>query len=391
MTSGIERVPVRPFNPILLAWVALSLCACPDPWRQGDGFYDPTVIPRIELTFAADQWQAFQDARQAKLKTWVYCDVATGASTFQGAACRSKGNPDKWVEEKKPEFMVRFDKWDDNGRLLGLREINLERNPEHAAPIRDFVAMDMMRAAGILAPRVNHATVTVNGQDYGLYQNIEVVDKEFLQTWTPDAEGNLYDQGTTLATNQSVGDTSDLDALRTLVDTEPSDADHAAFYTKLAALVDVHQVLREIAAEVVLPSWDNFSNGSHNFYYYHPPVGRFIVIPWDLDDCLSPVLTTVDVDPWSFLGHSVEPNRMRVLMMTNPAWHDEYLADLVEIRDGAFQAVPGVADAAAARIRSLVLADPYVTGGADAFDNDLADLKHRVEARTAFLKAYLGR
>lgn len=365
--------------------VAMLVVSC----GVGGDFYDPDRIVEIRLDFSDEQWSRFLAMRAAKSKEFVYCDVVVdGRVKFNGAACRSKGNEDDWVKEIKPQFMIRFDHWNKEGRAMGLRGVDLEFNHEHAAPIRDWLAMRLMAEAGIVAPRVNHAHVFVRGEDYGIYQNIEVVDREFLESRFVDPSGNLYEKGDKLISGK--GDTSDLQELRILVDTEPMDQDHTAFYQALERVLDVHQVLREMAAEVVLPSYDNFSNGSWNYYWYSVPGGRFIVIPWDLDDCMSS-LTPVDANPWRYLGHAKEPSRLRELMNTNPAWQAEFLNNLIELRDGPYRTLRSRVREVASRIRPLVEKDRSIPGGLEAFDADVEAIEKFVDARIMFLKAYLGR
>jgi spore coat protein H len=371
---------------IVMAALLVATATCSP--GGGGGVYDEGRIVDIEIDFSDSEWDRFLAFRQALSKEWVYCDVAVGGRSFRGAACRSKGNEDEWPREAKPQFMIRFDKWDSDGRLLGLRGLDLEANREHAAAIRDRLAMDLMRDAGVIAPRVNHAHVRVRGQDYGLYQNIEVVDREFLEDRFKDPSGNLFEKGDTQVSGG--GDGSDLEALRTLVDTEPMEGDHTAFFAALEELLDVHQVLREMAVEVVLPSWDNLSNGSWNFYWYHVPGGRFVAIPWDLDDCMSS-LTPVDASPWQFLGHATAPSRLRELMNRNPAWQAEFLDNVVEVRDGPYQALAGRVGEVASQVRDVAAADPFLAGGVEAFDADVASIEPFVQGRTMFLRAYLGR
>ena len=41
------------------------------------------------------------------------------------------------------------------------------------------------QAGGIPASRANHAQLTINGQPYGLYTNVETVKKRILRRWFP--------------------------------------------------------------------------------------------------------------------------------------------------------------------------------------------------------------
>ena len=49
------------------------------------------------------------------------------------------------------------------------------------------------QAGGIPASRANHALLTVNGQFYGLYTNVETVKKRMLRRWFADDAGPLFE------------------------------------------------------------------------------------------------------------------------------------------------------------------------------------------------------
>lgn len=358
----------------------------PGPATQ-EALYDEAEIPVLDLRFSAGAWRDFLAGWSRKDRVEVTCDVGFRGVWFEGASCQPKGNEGDWDDETRPQFRITINASRKDARFLGLRRLNLESNREHPAPVRDRLAMGMMRQAGLRAPRVNHVRVMLNGAYYGLFQNIEYVNQEFVAANYPGG-GNLYEKGTELRTNEDENDTSDLAALDALVDAEPPDGDHAAFFTALEALVDVPQVIRVMAAETVLPSYDNFSNGSWNYWWYHPPGGRFVLVPWDLDDCLSD-LAPPDSDPFTFLGHATKPNRLRQWIDRNPTWRQAFVDELAAIRDGAYAALAGRAAEVCSQIREAFREDPTKNATLEAFDADCADIARRVEARRAFLAAGL--
>ncbi len=61
--------------------------------------------------------------------------------------------------------------------------------------LHEGLCSELFTAAGLVAPRVTHARVLLNGRDLGLYVLKEGVDKRFLARHFPKAKGNLYDGG----------------------------------------------------------------------------------------------------------------------------------------------------------------------------------------------------
>src|SRR5262245_39886129 len=318
--------------------------------------FDEGTIVDFYVTFSDDAWNNLLTLTGPNDTRWVPCTFTALGDPVVDADCRRKADMTDWPFEKKPQFIVRFNLTNKDGRFRGLRRINLESFDGAAAPIRDRIGMWVMREAGIDAPRVNHARVFKNGEILGLYMNIEAEDKEFLEDHFPAADdGNLWESGYELKTNEAANDTSRLDALSNSIDAEPLTGDHTEFFNQLAMRMDVPQVLREMAAETALITNDNFSQGSTNFAYYEHPTRGFIVFPWDLDSIITQA--PADADLYDFKGGS-NGSKLRELMNQNPTWRGEFTDDLVDIRDNIMTRVPELVDAICTQIQGAVREDP---------------------------------
>jgi len=360
----------------------------PHPKADTIPLFDEATVVDFALTFAPDQWTQFQAYRTAKSKEYVHCTFTYNGEVFADAACRSKANATYWGEEKKPQFVVRFNHWDKNGRFRKLRALNLEANPYHSAPIRDRVGMWMFRQVGLDASRVNHVRLTVDGAPYGVYMNIEVVDHEFLEAHFPDPSGNLFDNASELTTNETTSDGSDLSNFDDMVDAEPIDGDHTAFFAAVAKIADVSEILREMAAEATFPTGDNFTNGGTNYLWYDHPNRGFIVIPWDVDDILSEWGDPTS-DPFTYSGQpelALPPSKLRQLMYLNPAWKAEYVQHLKAFSEQWLPQVQAKIAEVCTQIRPFVLVDPYAASpDISDFDADCQDAANRADQRRVFL------
>ncbi|HEY0712960.1 MAG TPA: CotH kinase family protein, partial [Polyangia bacterium] len=362
---------VRRFRPPRRASLTLLFAAFIAIWAScgasdGDGFVprpDPETVPLFDesavldfhLSFPAGEWDKLLKLRGEPATRWVKCGFRFGTATFPEAACRRKGNMFDWDRtEAKPQLIVRFNHATAGGRFMGMRRLNLEYYSDWAAPVRDRLGMWLMREAGVPASRVNHVRVFKDGALLGLYQNIEPVDREWLENHFggPNADGNLWESGEQLQTNESHADPAKLMAFHALVEAEPLTGDHQAFWAALAKMMDVKQVLREMAAETALITHDNFSNNLLNYYLYEHPKRGLLVLPWDFDDILIPEF--VDADPYTFWEHG-EPGKLRLLMNQNPAWKAEYDAHLIDIRDRILAKMPAYLDRICMQIRPTVL------------------------------------
>ena len=368
------------------------------PYMPGDpglppgtaGVYDESRVVDINLTFPAGEWERLLTLTGEARTRWVRCAVSFAGEDFPAAACRRKGNTFDWSSARKPQIVVRFNLHDPAGRLRGLRRMNFEYFEMLDAPIRDRVAMWLMRQSGIDAPRANHARVFKDGTLLGLYMNIEVLDKEFLEDHfgPDDDEGNLWEGGVELETNEDMKDDTRQRALTKLVQAEPLEGDHAAFFQALAGMIDVRQFMRVMAAETALLSNDNFSNGGKNYYFYEHPKRGMLLLPWDLDAIFSG--DPVDSDPFAYWGnHSA--NKLRLLMNQNPEWREQFVTDVVDIRDKVLVNLPAQVDVICNQIRSFVRQDPNRPTTSEAADSDCYTVKNRANLRAAALTRLLGR
>ncbi len=356
-----------------------------------------TVDLYVELTAVA--WDRLMTFKERRLKNVVPASFEFESERFEAAAIRLKGNSDRWGPTSKNQFVIRFEYYDKSGRFKGLRRVNLDH--EGVSPLRNQVGMRVMRYAGIEAPRVNHARlhITVADSDdskyphglYGLYENIEVIDREFLEDRFADPTGNLYKHGFELKTNKAAYDICDLDLLEALADQEPVEGDHAAFYAALPTLVDVDWMLTFMAAEAVMALGDNHWAGGNNYYYYNDPMRGMLLLPWDVDDVLSEVSPS-EADIYDFSGVvnlGALPNHLWAVARQNPTWRAQFKAEVGRLRDGVFRDLGAVVAAECARIRPEVQTDPSRTFSMDEFDWDCGNMQQRVIERTAYLDAAL--
>ena len=397
--------------------------------------YSPKTIPvfnegtvaEFQLTFSAAAWKEFEegmwknpkydvtDAPEAVKKEvltdweanngdyYVECTIEFDGEVFDDAACRPRGSPEGWHKESKPQMKIRFDRWNKDARFRGLRSMNLEYLRNRDAPVRDRLAMWFMREAGLPASRVNHVHLQVKKggsevEDFGLYMNIEPVDREFLEDRFADPSGNLYKGGWIKKTNRDETNDCDIWALNDPVIYEmekPEDADHSEFFAALAPTMDVEQFLRVMAAEVLIQTKDNLANGSTNFYFYNHPGQNFVAIPWDLDvvladdhcDADTDLFVTVEDEPCS------EAGELRYLMMLNPDWKKRFEDQLVDLRDGAFSQLVERTKTVCAQVRDGYSKDVAWLNDhdLDEFDEDCLAIEQRVVDRIAYVKKVLGR
>ena len=267
-------------------------------------------------------------------------------------------------EDEHPEI--------DNQRFYGFKELSLASNWLDSSFLREKVAHDIFREAGVPAPRTSFYRVYVDfgeGSTYfGLYTMTEIPDDPMLAVQFGNDDGNLYkptsnwvsfnEEEFDKETNQDEEDWSDIQAALAALHADRSDA--AAWRTGLETVLNVDAFVHWLAVNTVIQNWDTYGLMAQNYYLYGDPAdeGRLVWIPWDNNESLksgdgsrrSPLsleLTEVS-DAWPLIRYLAD----------NPVYWAAYVAYVQETIETAFAVEPTQARYQAAHD----LIAPYVVG-----------------------------
>ncbi len=189
----------------------------------------------------------------------------------------------------------------DNQRFYGFKELSLANNWSDRSFLREKVAHDVFREAGVPAPRTTFYRIYVDfgeGATYfGLYTMTELPDEPMLEAQFGDAGGNLYKPTSNWVsfnqedfdkeTNQEEEDWSDVEAAIAALHADGSAPE--AWRSGLEAVFNVDGFLRWLAVNTVIQNWDTYGNMAQNYYLYGDPAddGRLVWVPWDNNMALS--------------------------------------------------------------------------------------------------------
>jgi spore coat protein CotH len=212
--------------------------------------------------------------------------------TVKTAKIRIRGDSSR--EYGKKSLKIVFDKKE---LLSGEDEkINLNSEWTDKSYIRQYLSSQIMREAGINTFETNFVKLFINGKYFGLYLQVENIDKAFFKSRDLDWKGNLYKatkDGACMSTYDDVDklwekksnkhtDWQDLKELITILDTIPQKNVHAFLkenfeYDKLISIIAVNMLIQ------------NSSTYYHNYYMYHDIYGsnKWQMFPWDMDKSLS--------------------------------------------------------------------------------------------------------
>ena len=275
--------------------------------QNGNDLFDKDTLHEIRFTFSESNfWNILNRNYNNSVdpNTGVPTDVPylQGTFSFDGEVMDSVGLRQKGFSsyfasnDLKKSFKVDLNEFVSGQNFDGIKKFNLSNGVGDPALQRDVICYDLMRKAGINAPRTAHAKVYLNDEYWGIYVIIEQVDKTFLNANFADGNGNLYKnigwselkylgdnpddyaESIALRTNEDTPDWSDYTELVKVINQTPQ----SQFKEEIEKVFNVDYYLRVLAIDVMTNNWDSYIEHGRNFYLYHEPSSsQFFWIPWD--------------------------------------------------------------------------------------------------------------
>jgi len=295
----------------------------PDPT---DFVYDAGRVIEVEIEMDPDDFEAMRkqertffdllagadcmDAPFAHPYTWFEADVTLDGDRFESVAIRKKGLIGS-QEATRPGIKLDLDDLVPDQRWHEVEHLTLNNTRQDPSRLKTCMAFEIYEAAGIPASRCNYAHVTVNGEELGLYSNVEPVKKQLLRREFGEDVGNLYEgtlsdfrEGWTQTFEDEWGG-SDRQDLQGVV--EALEAPDDEVLDSLDEVVDVDAFIDAWALEALIGHWDSYTANTNNFYAYADPQdgGRFHFIPWGVDAVLQGERPFGQYAPLSVTGESV--------------------------------------------------------------------------------------
>jgi hypothetical protein len=292
--------------------------------------FAPDLLPTFEVKISDADWGALQMeyadwmARQDQnldLKPYHPTVFTYGSEVYEDAQIKLQANPStSWVGNKM-EFTIAFNKADKQKRFHGLRKIVLHASPPDKSLLRERLALSYLRLVGLPAQCENNARLNVNGRYYGLYENREALDDEFLDRVFPGLpHGDIWKNGYILDNGSTPLDPAGYNALMGL-----SKTDVAGF----ERMVDVDAALAEWAAEAMLPDSDAYWAVAHNFALYDHPTRGFLWLPYDKDATFDFAVFSADPITW-VPSWSTGWGLHQQIAFSDPALVDRFVAKLAD-------------------------------------------------------------
>jgi hypothetical protein len=366
--------------------------------RDCSDLFNDDVITDYQVHIDPAEWALIHDefvnwqlraANGLDLNPYHPIELQVGSDVVP-AWIRLKGNS-SWFEAAavnpnvKKQFVIAFDQGaDSHARFHGVQKFELDQPTLDRSYLHERLAQSFLRDIGLPGLCANSAQLTVNGAYYGLYANLEFVNKDFLARVFPGEDGG------DLWKKRDQRETNEHDPSRD--DSRQRALWKATTVAELAALMDMDASLRTWAAEALLPQPDGYWGSNSNFYVYDHPRRGFIWLTDDLDATFE--FMPVDMHPlyfWLNRDVSRRPGPQYVAIMADETWRNRFVQIMSQLLEGwDVAALQQRVDRWSAQIAPALEADPNRVASFARHQLQQQKLRDYVAARPQAVRRWLA-
>lgn len=151
----------------------------------------------IEIDIIADEQKWEDMIENASKEEYISADVVINGEKISTVGIRPKGNSSlNMVASDETtdrfSFKIDFDQYIDGQNLYGLKKLALNNMIGDASYMKEYLSYDLISEIGVNTPAYSFANITLNGQPWGLYLAVEVLEEDFLSRYYGSDYGNLY-------------------------------------------------------------------------------------------------------------------------------------------------------------------------------------------------------
>ena len=335
--------------------VQASLAAVPE---GSPSLYDSQTLRTLYLRFHHEDWSEQMDAFY-RTDIEVPAELIVDGEVYPEVGVHFRGTSSYFtVRSEKKSFNIAVDYGEDGQRLYGYKTLNLLNGHVDGSFLREVLYNRISRDY-MPAMKTNLVKLVINGENWGVYINLQQYNKDFLAEWFNTKDGirwkvgpgggsltyagedpSAYKETYQLKTRNVEDPWTDLISLCKMLDKTTSDAE---LMERLPAVLNIDQVLWQLAVSNVFMDDDGYIHKGGDYAIYQDVNDRFHLVPHDNNESLrfgregrgGPGGRGPGGWSWGDLERGMaspvthEDNAARPLinrLLSNPAWRARYLA-----------------------------------------------------------------
>lgn len=382
--------------------------------------YDPAVLRTLFIEFEYADWESELEAFYGT-DVEVPATVTVDGEVYPGVGIHFRGNTSyqRVRSGYKRGLNLSINYVDDDQRLLGYRTLNLHNGFNDPGFLRNVLYLQIANAY-YPAPKANFVRVVINGEDWGVYANVQQFNSDFTREAVDSNEarwripgsfssrGGLEYLGENIDAYQRTYDIKSKDrpenweALRELTRvlnrTPPED-----LVAALEPLLDIDEALRFLAVDNALANTDGYWSRNSDYSLYLDEQGQFHISAYDANEAMQGSGggrrgrgfgfgggAGVNLSPLEGSRDGSKALLYRLLMV--PELRTRYLGYVRDVAENwlSWDRLGPIAESYRDLIREVVAGDGRKLYSTDAFETDAASsLKPFFDARRAFLLDWL--
>ena len=267
------------------------------------GLFDDSIVHTLDIVIDQDDWADLLE--NAMSEEYYPCDLILDGSAVQNVALRTKGNTSlnqvSSYGNNRYSFKIEFDHYQAGKTYGGLDKLALNNLILDNTCMKDYLCYKMMAAMGAEAPLCSFLSVTVNGENWGLYLAVEGVEESFAQRNYGSEPGQIYKPD--FEESEGMGGNSDalklqytddnpssyeeiFDTAKFDLTSEQQEALIQALKTldsgeNLEDALDVDEIIRYFVVHNFVLNGDSYTGSMLHNYYLHERNGILSLVAWD--------------------------------------------------------------------------------------------------------------
>ena len=177
--------------------------AAPDLFDGVSAAYSPPYVTVMENMEVLDIQIIVKDSdwadmlANAQAKEYIPATVIINGVKIKNAGIRPKGNSSLSAVARNDStdrfsFKIEFDHYVNGQSWLGLDKLALNNMHGDASYMKEYLAYDLMREAGVATPVYTFCNISVNGELWGFYLAIEALEDSYAKRYFGNDHGKLY-------------------------------------------------------------------------------------------------------------------------------------------------------------------------------------------------------
>ena len=415
---------------ILITFLFFTIHAqnLPDAWKfypeesilkvggdNDDGFFGQYELQAVELEFQQPNWwQLLEENYDTATDLLATCWI--NGIQYDSVGVRFKGATSYFRNDtEKKSFNITLDYIIDGQDIEGYNTFNLNCGWDDNSSMREVLYNNIGQQYS-MSLKSNYANLSINGENWGPYQNIQQFDSDYIKEWFLSNDGTIWRaERTDFVPGQGGGggmggpnfgagestlnyngpDSTDYNTDYTLKRTEIENPWEGLINAcdvlnntplefleeELSKVLDIDKACWFLAHEIIFSDDDSYINkGGMDYYvYYEAETGRIIPMEYDGNSVLNP-----DLLNWNlFYNEDNTDFPLMNRMLAVPSIRQRYLSHVRVILEEYFNSnfIDDRIDTWATLIDELVQEDPKKFYSYNEFQSSIPALKQAIITR----------